>query len=535
MTSPLSNKVLALFARKKSAAAKKPNRSRLTFDALEDRMLMDHALGALLDHDHCGHEHTEAHPFYAADYTGAMHEDFVTTDQRWNNPTITYSYSNLFDGGMNGLTADQLKSAVEEALSLWAAYAPLDFVEVEDYGPYPSDNEYAMDGYPTLRFGHHFIDGNGSVLAHGYFPNNSGLAGDTHFDSGDSWTVGMFLEVAIHEIGHTLGLNHETQVDAIMNPSVENRFSALGQGYLLQDDVNGIQYLYGAGTGSVTPLTEQQQGIGTPSLIGPSGSTTDTQPTFEWSDAANATWYYLYLYHHNTDSVSTVWVQGQTWYTPDSALPTGDYTFWVLGWGDGEYGEWSEGMDFSIEAAQPATAVLIGPNTTTNNTTPTFRWYEADNASWYYLYVYNNDTGRVAFTRWVQGATSYTLTTPLASGSYTFWVQTWGNGQYGEWSEGMDFEVELVKPGIATLYGPTGSISNSTPTFQWSSVANATWYYLYVYNNDTGKVVCTTWVQGQTGYKHSTALAKGNYTFWVLAWGNNQYGDWSEGMNFRIV
>ena len=68
--------------------------------------------------------------------------DFFNTGFKWPQPggsgsavTITYSYSNLLNGQLQGLTATELKQAVEEALSEWAAYAPLHFVEVADSGP----------------------------------------------------------------------------------------------------------------------------------------------------------------------------------------------------------------------------------------------------------------------------------------------------------------------------------------------------------------------------------------------------------------
>ena len=197
-------------------------------------------------------------------------EEFVKSVYQWAQPdgvgtniTITYSYSNLLDGQIEGLTNDQIKQAIEESLALWASYAPLDFVEVEDDGPTPtaSDSSYTASGRPQIRFGYHTIDGaSGSTLAHSFYPysETDGLAGDVHFDVDEDWSGaegGYFLEVALHEIGHSLGLDHVSDVDAIMNPIIQERFASLGVGYLLQDDIDGIQDIYGAGVGSVTPLT----------------------------------------------------------------------------------------------------------------------------------------------------------------------------------------------------------------------------------------------------------------------------------------
>lgn len=47
--------------------------------------------------------------------------------------------------------------------------------------------------------------------------------------------------VAAHELGHSLGLSHSTDIGALMYPS----YTFSGDVQLAQDDIDGIQAIYG--------------------------------------------------------------------------------------------------------------------------------------------------------------------------------------------------------------------------------------------------------------------------------------------------
>ena len=77
--------------------------------------------------------------------------------------------------------------------------------------------------------------------------------------SGVPWTIGdgnwNFLEAITHELGHALGLAHELDEPAIMNPSYPfHRFAGLGTSFLFPADIRAIQSVYGVGSGFTQPL-----------------------------------------------------------------------------------------------------------------------------------------------------------------------------------------------------------------------------------------------------------------------------------------
>jgi hypothetical protein len=203
------------------------------------------------------------------------------------------------------------------------------------------------------------------------------------------------------------------------------------------------------------------------------------------------------------------------------------------------------------EAQPPGAAQLIEPYGNVWDTTPTYAWKPVTGATWYRLWV--NDRAGTRIVQWYTtsetgcpsggGTCSVTPSTSLNAGAATWWVQTWNSSGVGPWSEPMSFvALNEGAPGEATLISPNGAIADSTPTFTWNAVPDATWYYLWV--NDSVGTRIKRWYQayevgcsggtGSCGATAETALKAGGGKWWILTWNASGYGPWSAPLAFTV-
>jgi len=204
--------------------------------------------------------HSQAAMYVIPDglYAAMPYEMGPTNPGKWGNPvhgtpaSVTWSLTpdatvcgvDCGTGTISSLASFMptgFESNIESAFNAWQTVSGLGFSEVTDSG----DPFNAVGAEGDIRIGGHIFDGANGILAHGYYPPENGpsAAGDIHFDTGDSWNIGSNMDiftVALHEIGHAIGLAHSADPDAVMYPYYGGPITSLQQ-----DDINGAVQLYG--------------------------------------------------------------------------------------------------------------------------------------------------------------------------------------------------------------------------------------------------------------------------------------------------
>ena len=186
--------------------------------------------------------------------------EYATYGTKWTDMTLTYGFVNH----TNDLSVASQEAAIASALATWASVSPFTFTKVADCGTaFDSPNCTSPDIRIMWGSSQHSassydpaFDGPGGTAAHAFYPppNGSSAAGDLHLDDAERWTTsgnGVDLQsIALHELGHALGLTHAAASQCPMSTSPSRPIMCsvvIGvDRTLAQDDINGVQHLYGA-------------------------------------------------------------------------------------------------------------------------------------------------------------------------------------------------------------------------------------------------------------------------------------------------
>ena len=163
----------------------------------------------------------------------------------WDQIPLTLTFA--FDNDTNDIVGQGEFQAVRNAFITWSAAFPFfTFTEVA----LTANPNIVIDWRNANDPDHTMV---GPTIAHADFPIGCGVVTNTfprpiHFDDSEhAWSIGAVINamdvesVALHEIGHILGLAHSNVAGAVMSTSISPNST---KRILQEDDKRGISSLY---------------------------------------------------------------------------------------------------------------------------------------------------------------------------------------------------------------------------------------------------------------------------------------------------
>ncbi|XP_050101536.1 matrix metalloproteinase-2-like [Anopheles aquasalis] len=204
------------------------------FGNLPQTGVLDHRTIQLMSAPRCGVVDVMQHD------QSLRHRRYVIGSESWRKRRITYFIANW----SSKVGEESVAKFMAKAFGEWSKYSKLRFVRVYD----PSAD--IIVGFGSGHHGDNYpFDGPGNILAHAFYPYEmNAYGGDIHFDEDENWKENStnlsegvdFYSVAIHELGHSLGLAHSPIYSSLMFPY----YKGITQGTLDYDDILAMYQLY---------------------------------------------------------------------------------------------------------------------------------------------------------------------------------------------------------------------------------------------------------------------------------------------------
>lgn len=183
---------------------------------------------------------------------------YLINGQKWGYPTgyteggqVTWSFATTV-GDLIGfdyqITESDFRDLIRDAFAAWETYLDIDFIEVSD------------SSSVGIRLGWDAIDGQSGTLGEAIYSYqyttseyDSLTQAEIRFDWEESWTSDKdytggvyenFYAVALHEIGHAIGLGHSTDPNTLMYAYLSTQTD------LTASDILGGQIIYGGAYGA---------------------------------------------------------------------------------------------------------------------------------------------------------------------------------------------------------------------------------------------------------------------------------------------
>ena len=501
-------------------------------------------------------------------------------------PIITPSFD--LDGDVTTFNAEETQWVEEIWNRVAEDYAPLD-INVTTVDPGTLNDFEALrvviggDGAWSPP-----IPGGGRAGGYGTYGFNSQASNTSFVFSEVFFTAAQVASASSHESGHTFGLGHHSTWNADgtknqeYNPGNADRAPIMGNGYSAARDVwdNGagniaatqnqddLAVLTSAANSTVhfraddfgsTTATAFDLFVNSPTfiqngLIGQNGDQdffrfeTNTGSISFTADGLNLRQLFnnqaltfgtnldieLRLYDSTGALIATAAPTDSLFATLSADVQQG--TYFVSISGTGEYGALGQYTLTGNVIPLPSTPTMIGPVGTLSQAVPFFEWTVGANADHYQLQVNNRTTNRINYyLRDVTGL-NHTAAKQFEQGDYQARVRTVAaDGTFSEWSEYVAFTIDIPVPAKPVIISPSGDITDSFPTFEWTGDDSSSSYSLWVSNATTqARVIYRTEYDG-TSYVHFNPLPDGTYYAWVRAFNTvGEYSLWSDFVEFTI-